>query len=77
VVTSSESVESLRERATALADGSKSFELWIPEALTLNGQAVKKDLAMAVLLDAILGLGFMPDGLTAGAGGATYRYRRD
>jgi hypothetical protein len=31
---------------------------------------------MTVLLDAILALGFMPDGHTPGTGGGTYRYRR-
>jgi hypothetical protein len=70
------SVEELREEAADLAARESAFELWVPETLTLNGHAVRKDLAMAVLLDAILAFGFMPDGPTAGVGGATYRYRR-
>jgi hypothetical protein len=59
-----------------LAAHGDAFELWVPEAFTLQGRVVRRDVAMAVLLDAILGLGFMPDGLTSGTGGATYRYRR-
>jgi hypothetical protein len=70
------SIETLREEAVVLAARSDAFELWVPETLTLNGQVTRRDIAMAILLDAILGLGFMPDGLVAGTGGATYRYRR-
>ena len=70
------SVESLREEATSLAVGADRFELSLPEALSVGGSPVPKDLAMAVLLDAILALGFMPDGVTTGATGAIYRYRR-
>jgi hypothetical protein len=72
----SASVEGLREQAAAVAKGGHTFSLWVPDALTLNGQPVRRDVGMAILLDAILALGFMPDGLTESAGGATYRYRR-
>ena len=71
-----QSVEKLREEASALAAGGDAFELWIPETLTMRGDVVRNDVAMAVLLDTILGLSFMPEGLTAGVDGATYRYRR-
>jgi hypothetical protein len=70
------SLESLRKEATALASGS-SFELWVPDTITVNGRMTRRDLAMASLLDGILALGFMPDGMTPGEGGATYRYRRE
>jgi hypothetical protein len=72
----STSVEQLREQAAAAARSGDIFALWVPDELTLNGQLVRRDVGMAILVDAILALGFMPDGLTEGAGGATYRYRR-
>ncbi len=71
-----QTVEALRDEVRTLAAHGEAFELWVPDTLTMGGQVVRKDFAMAVLLDAILALGFMPDGLTVGTGGATYRYRR-
>ncbi|HSS50689.1 MAG TPA: hypothetical protein VLX28_17255 [Thermoanaerobaculia bacterium] len=50
------------------------WELWVPELLRLRGARVGDDIAMAILLDALLVKGFYPDGFTEGEGGRTYRY---
>ena len=52
-----------------------SFELWIPQHLTLRGQSAPADVAMAVILDKILGMGYEPDGFSEADGGRIYRYR--
>ena len=54
---------------------SQSFELWMPQHLTLNGQAARPDIAMALILDKILGMGYEPDGFSEADGGKVYRYR--
>lgn len=53
----------------------QSFELWIPQHLTLRGQPAPADVAMAIILDKILGLGFEPDGFSETDGGRVYRYK--
>ena len=50
------------------------WELWVPELLRLRGVRVGDDIAMAILLDALLAKGFYPDGVTEGEGGRTCRY---
>jgi hypothetical protein len=55
--------------------GSQSFELWVPQQLTLRGQPVRADVAGAVILDKILGMGFQPDGFSEAEGGRVYRYK--
>jgi hypothetical protein len=50
------------------------WELWVPELLRLRGARVGDDIAMAILLDALLAKGFYPDGFTEGEGGRTYYY---
>jgi len=53
----------------------QSFELWITQDLTFRGKVVRADLAMAMILDKILGLGFGPDGFAEAEGGRIYRYK--
>ena len=55
--------------------GGPSFELWIPQHLTLRGQPARADVAMSIILDKILGMGFAPDGFSEGDGGRVYRYK--
>ena len=55
-------------------DVGQRWELWVPELLRLRGARVGDDIAMAILLDALLAKGFYPDGFTDGEGGRTYRY---
>ena len=74
-------VESLLELVAAVPDLSTDgaptdFTLWVPETLTLNGDAVPQDAAMAVVLDKLLGLDFFPDGFEQGDGGRLYKYQR-
>ena len=51
-----------------------SFDLWVPDALTFRGQAVAQNLAMAMVLDAILAKQCSPDGFEPGENGRLYRY---
>jgi hypothetical protein len=72
-------VEPLLEQIAELTPaprGSQSFEMWVPGTLTLGGQPIADDLAMAILLDALLAKEFFPDGYQQGAGGRLYRYGR-
>lgn len=50
--------------------GIQNFELWIPRELTLRGKPTSLDMAMAIVLDKILGMGF-----TAEKDGRIYRYK--
>ena len=43
--------------------------------MTLSGQSARADVAMAVILDKILGMGYEPDGFSEADGGRIYRYR--
>jgi hypothetical protein len=72
-------VEAILARIQELpSDGEPNrLELWIPEVLTLRGQAVANDVGMAVLLDALLAKSFFPDGVQAGDGGRLFRYVRE
>ena len=75
---SSGSVEELRKQIAALATESQAFELWVPASLTMGGEPVPRDLGMALVVDAVFGAGFEPDGVaTAEAGGSMCRYRRE
>ena len=70
------SVEALLSQAGELiAAKPECFNLWIPPNLTLRGQPVRVDAAMAVLLDVILDLGFEPDGFEQADGGRIYKYK--
>jgi len=60
----------------AAAAGTR-YELWVPEALTLHGQPVRLDVAMAVVVNALLAKSYFPDGFEAGDGGRLYRYVRE
>jgi hypothetical protein len=72
------SVEELREQITKLAAESPSFELWVPASLTMNGEVIPRDLGMALVVDAVFGAGFEPDGVAAPeTGGSVCRYRRE
>ena len=53
-----------------------SFELWVPELLTLHGRRIPQDVAVVVLLDAVLEKSFEPAGFTEEPGGRIYRYQR-
>ena len=49
----------------------------MPERLTLDGDPIAQDIAMAIVVDKLLSLSYFPDGLSADAGGRLYRYNRE
>jgi len=67
-------VEQLVAEVEALPPGSTSLELWVPNQLSLRGEVVTKDVAMAVLLDKALERGLFPQGFVSHPTGAVYRY---
>ena len=67
-------VEEILSHLEAISAG-QSFEIWIPQHLTFRGQPVRADVAGAVILDKILGMGYEPDGFTEADGGRVYRYQ--
>lgn len=74
-------VEDLLRQVEAIpetgADGPVSqFELWVPERLTLHGRRIPQDVAIVVVLDALLLKSFVPSGYTEEPGGRMYRYER-
>lgn len=71
------SVEELRKQIATLAAESPTFELWVPASLTMAGEPVPRDLGMALVVDAVFGAGFEPDGVAAEANGSMCRYRRE
>lgn len=71
------SVEALLQEIDQVPQEATKFDLWVPERLTLSGAEVASDVAMAIVLDRLLGEGFMPAGFTQGVDGRTYRYRRE
>ncbi len=66
-----ELVSHLREGATADA----LYDLWVPSELTLGGIPVPQDVAMVVVVDAVLAIGLGPAGFTDGLGGRTYHFK--
>lgn len=74
-------VEELLRRIEALArpEGSEppdGFDLWVPQRLTLRGQGIPFDVAVMVVLDALLERDFVPAGFTEEDGGRLYQTRR-
>ena len=67
-------VEELVARVDALPADAKALELWVPDRLSLKGKPVPQDLAMAIVVDRLLGRGLYPNGFVQGDGGRTYRY---
>lgn len=71
------SVEVLLGKIDQISQQTTGFDLWVPVRLTLSGAEAPSDVAMAVVLDRLLGKGFMPAGFTQGDDGRTYHYRRE
>ena len=70
-------IEDLLREIESWSANASFADLWVPQHLTLNGNSVQQDAAMAIVVDKILGLGLFPDGFSAGAGGCHYRYTRE
>ena len=77
MVALSRSVEDLLDQVAALtpAKAGESCSLHIADAVTFRNAALPQDVAMAIVLDALLAKGYFPDGFTQISGGRTYRYR--
>ncbi len=70
-------LEDLLSKVEALPEDINSFELFVPEDLTRQGQPVALDVAMALLVDRLLGKGLFPDGFDQRATGRRYKYSSD
>ena len=70
-------VESLLASVAGITNGQTSFELFVPSQLTLKGESIRQDAAMAVVLDKILGHDFFPTGFEERPGGRLYKYRKE
>jgi hypothetical protein len=53
----------------------RAFSLWVSEALTLRGEPVSQNVAMALVLDRLLAKGFFPAGFEPAGAGRLYNYR--
>jgi hypothetical protein len=74
-------VEELLRRIETLARSGDAgppsgFELWVPQRLTLRGQGIPFDVALMVVLDALLERDFIPAGFSEEDGGRLYQYQR-
>lgn len=74
-------VEELLRRIEALARPGDAgppsgFELWVPQRLTLRGQSIPFEVAVVVVLDALLEKGFVPASYTEEDGGRLYLNQR-
>ena len=67
-------IEDLFAKVEALPEGTKGFELYVPNNLTMKGQPVAQNLAMALVLDKILGKKLYPDGFEPKSNGRLYKY---
>lgn len=68
-------IEDLLRRIETLPEpGSEGSELWIPGRLTLRGEPIPQDVAMVIVMDALLSKSFVPSGFTEAQDGRLYRY---
>jgi hypothetical protein len=75
-LTDDQTVEALLQRIDGVAEGLARLELWVPTRLTFRGVHVPSDVAMAMVLDRLLSMGFMPSGFSQGDDGRTYYHDR-
>jgi|GEM_PF-3488106 len=73
-----ESVEQAKQLIKECNTGPEKFVLPIPTShpLTVQGQEVSADIAMAIITDEILAKGWMPDGFEEKNGMRYYKYSR-
>lgn len=65
----------ISELGSIAPGGNQSFQLWVPQELTLRGKPVRWDAVRAILLDKTLAMGFTLDGFTAAEGGTFYKFK--
>lgn len=68
-------VEEIVSQLATLAAKGQSFEFFIPEYLTLGGQAVPETVAKAVIVAKALSMGYKADGFAAAEGGRVFTFR--
>jgi hypothetical protein len=73
------SVEELLRAVSLLPEVGEptSIELGVSDTLSFQGKPVPQDIAMAIVLDALLARGYVPNGVAEEPGGHRYRYVRD
>jgi hypothetical protein len=71
------SVEDLLGQISLWQDTAEIADLWVPGVLTLKDRAVDHDVAMAMVLDKALSLGWLPSGFSPGKSGRWYHYERE
>src|SRR5262249_50740410 len=74
---SSGTIEALLAQVEALPEGTKTFELFVPQDLTWQGRPVTQNMAMAVVVDKLLGKQLYPDGFDQRPTGRRYKYKSD
>ena len=74
---SSATVESLIAQVDALPEGTQAFELFVPKNLTWQGAPVAQDMAIAIVLDKLLGKELYPAGFEQALTGRRYKYKLD
>jgi hypothetical protein len=67
-------VEDLLKQIGSIRDDHTTFDLWVPERLSLHDQPIALDIAMTIVLDALLKKEMFPDGFIQGDGGRYYKY---
>jgi hypothetical protein len=68
-------VEDLLSQIACIRDDQTTFELWVPQMLSLHDQPVALNVAMAIVGVALLKKEMLPDGFIQGDGGRYYKYR--
>ena len=67
-------VEDLLSQIASIRDDQTTFELWVPQRLSLHGQPVALNVAMAIVGVALLKKEMFPDGFIQSDGGRYYKY---
>jgi hypothetical protein len=56
--------------------GFETFDIWIPEDLTLNGNPIPGEIAMFIMVERAKEVGYRPDSVIEVEGGGVYTFRR-
>jgi hypothetical protein len=57
------------------AIGEETFDIWIPESLTLGGREIPADTAIFIMVERAREVGYRPDSVVEGEGGGVFRFR--
>ena len=70
-------LESLLATVDKLVPGTGTFELFVPQTITSKGEPIPLYIAMAIVVDRILGKQLYPNGFVQKPNGRLYRYTSD